>query len=71
VKGKWDRVFRMLAVDQTVGCTVLNAGFYILHSIVTAAVTGHLFPLSSVLGATQAKLGREMWPMLLNNWKLW
>jgi len=71
VKGKWNRVFRQLAVDQTVGCTILNAGFYIAHTIVSAVVMGRVFPLGALADTITGKLSREMWPMLINNWKLW
>jgi protein Mpv17 len=71
VKGQYDRVFRQVLVDQTVGAVIINAGFYTVHTIINAAFNGKLFPFNSVLMAIKSKLSNEMWPTLLNNWKLW
>jgi Mpv17 / PMP22 family len=69
VKGKYQRALVQLAVDQTAGSVLINAGFYIFYILLTSAIDGP--PPLGIGSAVQTKLTTEMWPMLKNNWKLW
>lgn len=51
VSSKWGRVSVQVALDMTVGASLVNSGYFAVHTAVLAALTGTLFPLPE-LGAS-------------------
>ena len=48
VKSKYGITLVQLALDQTVGATIVNCGYFAAHTVFSAALTGQLFPLTEL-----------------------
>lgn len=42
---KWGRVLVQVALDQSLGASIMNCSYFTMHTIFLAALTGNLFPL--------------------------
>lgn len=48
VKSKYGITLVQLALDQTVGATIVNCGYFAAHTVFSAVLTGQLFPLTEL-----------------------
>ncbi|CAM9537449.1 unnamed protein product [Choristocarpus tenellus] len=71
VRNKYGLALIQVSVDQTVGASIINSGFYAFHTLLIHIATGKLFPLSNVRKAAIVKVQAEFWGMMIMNWKIW
>eukprot|EP00904_Undaria_pinnatifida_P006335 jgi/Undpi1/2831/HiC_scaffold_14.g06208.m1 len=71
VKNKYGITLVVLAVDQTVGASIVNCGYFAAHTIFWAALTGQIFPLTDLGSSIHYKVTSRFWTMMINNLKIW
>ena len=57
VKNKYGITLVQLGLDQTVGATIVNCGYFAAHTIFSAALTGQLLPLTELGSSIHYKVG--------------
>ena len=67
------KTLAMTAFDQTVGATLVISGFFMFFTVWSAVLAGTFFStgLPALLATGAAKVGADLWPTLVANWKLW
>ncbi|CAN0409204.1 unnamed protein product [Pylaiella littoralis] len=71
VRSKWGRVLVQIAVDQSVGASFINSGYFALHTIFLALLTGTVFPLPELGSSIWEKVSSRYVTMIISNAKLW
>lgn len=56
VRGKWGRVLVQVGLDQTFGAAMVNSGYFAVHTLFSAALTGQAFPLPVLWSSMQFKV---------------
>lgn len=48
IKSKWGRIVLQVVLDQSIGASLVNSGYFAVHTVVLAGLTGRAFPLPAL-----------------------
>ncbi|CAN0070718.1 unnamed protein product [Ectocarpus sp. 6 AP-2014] len=71
IKSKWGRIVLQVVLDQTIGASLVNSGYFACHTVCLAGLTGRAFPLPELGSSIVEKVTSRYVVMMMNNFRLW